>query len=94
MMKIILLLLSLIALLVSAQQGGNNNNKRLIQFSPTHKEWLSEEEVERLVVQAGVHNFMDVTDYEYADFYEYKVNAIPIPTAPTHQAYLNKKIKN
>jgi len=63
--------------------------KRLIQFSDSEKTWLDQAEVDKLTSAAGVHHFMDVTDYD--QFYSTMtsdVAANPIPTQPAHQEYV------
>jgi len=63
--------------------------QRLIQFSETNKAWLNQSEVDRLVFSAGVHTFMDVTDYDNVyNSIPVKADATPIPTAPSHTAYV------
>jgi leucyl aminopeptidase len=69
---------------------GQCASQRLIQFSETHKVWLNQSEVDRLVFSPGVHQFMDVTEFDgvYSSMGGVRADPTPIPTSPIHQAYV------
>jgi len=85
-MRVSCLLVLLLVCVAFAEEG-----KRLIQLSDSDKVWLSQSEVDALVFAPGVHNFMDVTDFDdiYTTAAPRKAAATPIPTKPVHQEFVN-----
>jgi len=53
---------------------------------------MSPEEVEKLIHAPGIHNFMDVTDFQNVGRYKYAENALPIPTGLGYQDVILKEL--
>jgi len=63
-----------------------NGELRLLEFNETYRQWVTQEEVEKMSRQAGkINNFMDITDCPRLGE---KPNQIfpAIPSQPTHQS--------
>jgi len=90
-MKLFVFLCALVVLCAAeeAVNAQSQEGKRLIQFSEKRKEWLSVEEVDKLIFQPGPHNFMDITDYQDVKQYKKAADPLPFPAAPVNQAYIN-----
>jgi len=77
-----LLLLSALLCLVSCQL-------RLIEFGPSQRKWMKQEEVLALPKAGLFNNFIDVTDYPNVDLSTAPVNADPYPNGAHHQAVVD-----
>jgi len=82
MNKITIFFFSLVILCVAGDAG-----QRLIAFSETHTEWLSLEEVEKLMVNKI--NFMDITDHPDVPTGP-RLFLDPIPIQPEHKIYVGE----
>jgi len=89
-------LCSLVLVLLVSIAFAANDDKRLIQFNEKTKVLLDSAEVDRLVFAPGVHNFMDVTEYDelYSTIAPKSDDATPIPTKPVHQEYVQSLCPN
>jgi len=63
-----------------------NGQLRLLEFNETYRQWVTQEEVEKMASQAGkINNFMDITDFPRLGDNPNQIFPT-IPSQPTHQS--------
>jgi len=84
------LVLLVVAVVVAIE--ASTSVPRLIEFGPNQRQWLTNEQIEKLARPGMKNNFMDVTDFPEVQ----KAPALtkPIPDGPTHQKEVEALLPN